>query len=81
MWRPPTRDGYRAGRRRDGTWRVERDGSMVADEIPTAREAAHVIAWDRGRRRAAFERAVGKALAAGRVPVSQSAPPGRPETW
>ena len=69
VWRPPTRDGYRVGRRPDGLWRVERDGEMLVDECKAV-DAAHAIAFDRGRRRREFERTCDRAMLAGRLPVS-----------
>ena len=65
-WRPPTRDGYRAGRKPDGLWRVERDGAMLVDGC-TGTDAAHAIAWDRGCRARAFDRFCRRALR-GRLP-------------
>ena len=56
LWRPPTADGYRAGRDRRGGWHVERDGDPLGT-APTGAAAAHLIAADRGRRRRAINRA------------------------
>ena len=64
LWRPPTKDGYRAGRAPDGRWYVERDGEPIG-RAATAECAAHVIAEDRRLRE--FDRAARNAARGGAV--------------
>lgn len=73
QWRYWTTDGYRAGLRADGRWRVERDGTMVVDNC-TCADAAHAIAMDRGARRRAFDRTC-RRLLAGRLPYRWASGP------